>query len=88
MEENKTNQEKTALTYEQLNMAATQLSAQVRQLKEQLADQNFYQLCKRLDYLFMVLDKASFFDEDFVQACAAEIKMQITPPEEITEEKE
>ena len=81
MEENKKNVENTALTYEQLQAMASQLSMKVRQLQEQLADQEFFQICKRLDYLFAVLGKDTFFPADFVTACATEIQTLLTPVE-------
>ena len=95
MEENKNTLENTPtkLTYEQLENAANQLAQQNHVLRNQLAEMNYANLFKRLDYLFKVLKYAHAFPVEFVEACKNEIVSLMTPEEqtdkaETTEEKE
>lgn len=62
------------LSREQLENYVFQLSEQAKQLYNQNQKMNFENLFKRLDYLFMVLTNSKFFDSDFVDKCASEIK--------------
>lgn len=77
------------LTYEQLFDAAEKLSAQNKYFKEQnqqliakvteLAD---FQVYKRLEFLFKVVEsKEGVFPADFVTSCAQEIVDIMTIPE-------
>ena len=78
---------KEKLTYEELNNVCHQLSEQCRRMGEQLQQANLTNAFRRLDYLFAVLDKSEFFDDSFVEKCAAEIVEMITVPETKTEEE-
>ena len=85
MEEKEIKKEK--LTYEELNNVCHQLSEQSRALYQQLQEANLTNAFRRLDYLFAVLDKSSFFPEDFVKKCADEIVEMLTIPETPKEDK-
>lgn len=77
----KTKEEKK-LSYEQLNDLCTQLSAQSQELYKKLQESYQYNMFKRLDYLFRVLDASTFFDEEFVDKCSDEIVMMMELPKE------
>jgi hypothetical protein len=83
MEENKNTLENapTKLTYEQLENAANQLAQQNHMLRNQLAEMNYANLFKRLDYLFKVLKYAHAFPVEFVEASKNEIVSLMTPEE-------
>lgn len=79
-------------TYEQLEQIAGNLSNQVQQLSARLQETNMFNMFKRLDYLFKVLEvaqTATLLDPDFVVKCAKEIEELMTPatPEEEAKEK-
>lgn len=86
MEENKdevVNQTKK-FTYEQLESIAGNLSNQVQQLSARLQEANMFNMFKRLDYLFKVLEvadniSATAFKPNFVENCAQEIEELMTP---------
>ena len=74
-------------TYEQLEQIATNLSSQVQQLCVKLQESNMFNMFKRLDYCFKVLEvaqnqKIDLLKEDFVKRCADEIQELMTVPEE------
>lgn len=76
MEENKKTQVKengpaSKPTYEQLDQYATLLQRKYAEVEARL--QQLDNVFTRLNYLFNVLDRAQYFSEDFVQACASEI---------------
>lgn len=90
-------EETKKISYEDLQKAAGQLYQQNQQLiakckqyEEQI--QRFNNVEVRLHYLFEVLDKGSYFDNDFIDVCVNEVKEIMTikeePEEEIKEEKE
>lgn len=85
------------ISYEDLQKAAGQLYQQNQQLiakckqyEEQIQRLNNVEV--RLHYLFEVLDKGSYFDNDFIDVCVNEVKEIMTikeePEEENKEEKE
>lgn len=88
------NKEETKkISYEDLQKAAGQLYQQNQQLiakckqyEEQMQRLNNVEV--RLHYLFEVLDKGSYFDNDFIDTCVNEIKEIMTIKEETEEEKE
>ena len=86
MEENTQTQESPKLTYEQLNNAAMQLSQQNMQLRKQLEEMNYFNLFRRLDYLFKVVEFSTNFSADFVTACTTEIQALLTTAEEMPED--
>ena len=89
MEENKMKKEGTApseLTVDQLKSIAQQLAKENAALKKQLEDQSYYNLFKRLDYLFKTLQYTDHFDSKFVTTCRDEIVTLMTPVE-IPDEK-
>lgn len=74
-------------TYEQLEQIATNLSSQVQQLSIKLQESNMFNMFKRLDYCFKVLEvaqnqKIDLLKEEFVKKCADEIQELMTVPEE------
>lgn len=74
-------------TYEQLEQIATNLSSQVQQLSVKLQEANMFNIFKRLDYCFKVLEvaqnqKIDLLKEEFVKKCANEIQELMTVPEE------
>lgn len=78
-------------TYEQLEQIAGNLSTQVQQLSERLQEANIFNMFKRLDYCFKVLEvapalSAAMFSPDFVERCAKEIEELMTPPAPVEEE--
>jgi len=85
MEEKEIKKEK--LTYEELNNVCHQLSEQSRTLYQKLQEANLSNAFRRLDYLFAVLDKSSFFPDDFVKKCTDEIVAMMTVPETKEEDK-
>lgn len=92
MEENKETTQATEqpkqLSYEQLRNVAGQLQQQNMQLRKALAESNYSNMFKRLDYLFKVLEQAHMFSDEFVQKCSAEIESSITLPEAEEEKSE
>jgi len=74
----------------QLYQQNQQLIAKCEQYEEQMQRLNNVEV--RLHYLFEVLDKGSYFDNDFIDVCVNEVKEIMTikeePEEEIKEEKE
>ena len=76
-------EEKTKLTYEQLNDACNQLWQQNQRLMKRNTELEQFGMFKRLDYLFKVLEHSEKFPSDFVIICTDEIKdaMTITPSE-------
>jgi hypothetical protein len=90
-------EENKKISYEDLQKAAGQLYKQNQQLinkckqyEEQMQRLNNIEV--RLHYLFEVLDKGSYFDNDFIDICVNEVKEIMTikeePEEENKEEKE
>ena len=89
-------EETKKISYEDLQKAAGQLYQQNQQLiakckqyEEQMQRLNNVEV--RLHYLFEVLDKGSYFDNDFIDVCVNEVKEIMTikeEPEENKEEKE
>lgn len=78
-------------TYEQLKQIAGNLSNQVQQLSARLQEANMFNMFKRLDYCFKVLEvaptlSAAMFSPDFVKRCAKEIEDLMTPPAPVEEE--
>ena len=63
------------LSYEELQNVAGQLQQQNLQLRRALAESNYTNAFKRLDYLFKVLQYEDMFDDrDFVLTCVEEIQ--------------
>ena len=86
-------EETKKISYEDLQKAAGQLYQQNQQLiakckqyEEQMQRLNNVEV--RLHYLFEVLDKGSYFDNDFIDTCVNEVKEIMTIKEETEEEKE
>lgn len=85
-------EETKKISYEDLQKAAGQLYQQNQQLiakckqyEEQMQRLNNVEV--RLHYLFEVLDKGSYFDNDFIDNCVNEIKEIMTIKEESEEEE-
>lgn len=85
MEENKQTNVKaqnTELTKEQLQAVAQKLSRQNAELRSKLQEINYFNLFKRLEFLFKVLELSDRFAPEFVDACSKEIVELLTPVEE------
>ena len=59
-------QEEQKYSYDELNNIAHQLNEQNIQLYKKLQEANLDNMFKRLDYLFKVLDKPEFFDNEYI----------------------
>lgn len=83
-EKTETNEAKQSkFTYEQLEQIASSLSGQVQQLNEQLQKANMFNIFKRLDYCFKVLEiDTGLLSPEFVDRCAKEIEELMAPPTE------
>lgn len=79
------NTKKSELTYEQLTEIANQLSRDNHALRQQMQEMNYFNLFKRLDYLFKVVENDTKFTTDFVTTCHNEIVNLMTAVEEPTE---
>lgn len=86
MEENKTQEVKQKLTYEELENVATQLSNQIKQYDGKLRE--VYSVFKRLDYLFKVLENSNVFNKEFVDKCSEEVVYLMIPNESKEDTKE
>lgn len=74
-------------TYEQLEQIAGNLSNQVQQLSARLQEANMFNIFKRLDYCFKVLEvNPTMFSSGFVERCAKEIESLMTPPTPVEKE--
>lgn len=85
MEENRETQapeQPKQLSYDQLKNIAGQLQQQNMQLRKALAESNYTNMFKRLDYLFKVMEFAHMFSDDFVQRCSAEIESTVAIPDD------
>ena len=78
----KTQDAQAKLTYEQLESAANQLAQQNQALRQQIQEMNYFNLFKRLDYLFKVVENDSKFNTEFVDTCKTEIVNLMTSAEE------
>lgn len=76
------------LSYEELENVAKQISEQNRMLVQKLNEQNNFNLFKRLDYLFKVVEFSVNFKQEFVDRCTDEIEQIITIPEELEPKEE
>ncbi len=91
-EKNETGAEQpTRFTYEQLEQIAGNLSNQVQQLSTRLQEANMFNMFKRLDYCFKVVEvaptlSATMFSPGFVERCAKEIEELMTTPASVEEE--
>lgn len=69
------------LSYDELKNIAGQLQQQNQQLRRMLAESNYSNMFKRLDYLFKVMEYAHMFSDEFVQKCSVEIESTIAVPD-------
>lgn len=70
--------EEKKYTEAEFNAACSQL---YQKLVKEIQARDMTNMFKRLDYLFEVLKNSNFFNEDFVQSCAEEIEVALTPVE-------
>lgn len=73
-------------TYEQLSQYAALLQKKYAELEARLQQTEI--VFTRLNYLFNVLDRAQYFSDDFVEACAVEIQEIIDTRNSDTEAEE
>ena len=97
MEENKNKKEKVnhKLSYDELETAAKQISAQLdalarenNQLRIALQKAQLGNLYTELEFKFKVVQNAEMFSTEFVERCIKNIEEIMTPEPEETEEKE
>lgn len=86
MEENKTTKKETKLSYEELEKIALQLQQRTIQAESNLRAINVAAI--RLEYLFKVLDKETFFPSKFIAKCADEIVSLLESGEEPNKEED
>lgn len=95
----KQNQESKKLSYDELNKAASELSMQLQSLSRQmglerqkhqqeLQECNMFNVFKRLEFLFKVIENAAMFPTTFVDNVVQEIIALITIPQKQEEGKE
>lgn len=75
------------LTYEQLENVAAELQKRCATLYNELQNANMFNVFKRLDYLFKVVESKEVFPTDFVENCVTEVMSLMTPPETPCEDK-
>lgn len=73
------------LSYEQLENVAAELQKRCATLYSELQNANMFNVFKRLDYLFKVVENKSVFPEGFVDDCVREVMSLMTPPEDNSE---
>lgn len=73
---------KKKFTYEELENIAGNLSSQVQQLTARLQEANMFNVFKRLDYCFKVIENANAFNHDFVNTIVTEVEAAMTIKEE------
>lgn len=69
-------------TYEELENIAGNLSSQVQQLTARLQEANMFNVFRRLDYCFKVIENASVFNPDFINVIVTEVEAAMTIKEE------
>lgn len=69
------------LTYEQLENVAAELQKRCATLYNELQNANMFNVFKRLDYLFKVVENKSVFPAGFVDDCVTEVMSLMTPQE-------
>lgn len=87
------NQETKKLSYEELNQAASEMSMQLQRLSQQmglerqkhqreLESYNMFNMFKRLDFLFKVVENAPMFPAEFVESVTKEVVTLLSLPKE------
>lgn len=95
MEEKEIKKEVKKLSYEELENAAKQITAQAQsvarenqQLRVALQQATMSNMYTELNFKFKVVEFASAFTPEFVDRCVKSIEETMTPPPEEKEEKE
>ena len=95
MEEKETKKEVKKLSYEELENAAKQITAQAQsvarenqQLRAALQQATMSSMYTELNFKFKVVEFASAFTPEFVDRCVKSIEETMTPPPEEKEEEE
>lgn len=76
------------LSYEELENIANQCSMQANNLLARLEEANMFNIFKRLDFLFKVMENNEHFSIAFYSKCAKEIESLLTIKEEENLEEE
>lgn len=87
------NQETKKLSYEELNQAASEMSMQLQRLSQQMGLErqkhqremescNMFNMFKRLDFLFKVVENAPMFSAEFVESVTKEVVDLLSLPKE------
>ena len=94
MEEKVKKDVQNKLSYEELEMAARQLTVQLdnlakenKQLKINLEQLKMTSIYTELDFRFKVLDYSSYFSDDFISKCTKTIEQIMSPKEEENSEE-
>ena len=69
------------LSYEQLENVAAELQKRCATLYTELQNANMFNVFKRLDYLFKVIENKNVLPAGFVDDCVREVMSLMTPPE-------
>lgn len=93
--EEKKNNEKKELTFDELKTAAEQwyqekefYKKKCNELASQIQGLNISNALKRVEFLFEVIKNPASFDKDFVKECALEIQDGLTLPKEEPKKEE
>ena len=87
------NQKTKKLSYEELNQAASEMSMQLQRLSQQMGLEkqkhqrelescNMFNMFKRLEFLFKVVENAPMFPVDFVEGVTKEVVDLLSIPKE------
>lgn len=87
------NQETKKLSYEELNQAAAEMSMQLQRLSQQMGLErqkhqrelescNMFNMFKRLEFLFKVVENAPMFPAEFVENVTKEVVDLLSLPKE------
>jgi hypothetical protein len=76
------NEEELKNTLIQVTQQNDMLKKKLQELMQQLNQQNVQMTFARLEFLFKILDKASFFTEEVTETAAKEIIEIMYPPKE------
>ena len=76
------------LSYEQLENVAAELQKRCATLLGELQNANMFNMFKRLDYLFKVVENNTRFSVEFARKCVEEIEMLMAHPTEESKTEE
>lgn len=81
--------ERKKLTYEELESVAAKMSSELNgqkkkmlEMEKMIIERDYYNMFKRLDYLYMMLDHDKFFESDALEKAAKAIEDIVLGKEE------